>query len=170
MEIDDACEGDLPGLLAIYNEVVAHSTAIYADNPSTLEERRSWWQGRLAQDYPVLVARDASGVLAFASFGDFRAWPGYRYTVEHSVHVRFDRRRAGIGSRLVGELIPRARALGKHVLLGGVDADNLASIRMHERLGFERVSHLKQVGRKFDRWLDLVFLELVLDAGDRPGS
>ncbi len=170
MEIDDAREDDLPGLLAIYNEVVANSTAIYADAPSTLEERRSWWQGRLAQGYPVLVARDASGVIGFASFGDFRAWPGYRYSVEHSVHVRFDRRRGGIGSRLVSELIRRARALGKHVLLGGVDADNLASIRMHERLGFERVSHLKQVGRKFDRWLDLVFLQLLLDPGDGSGS
>jgi phosphinothricin acetyltransferase len=167
VEIDDAREADLPGLLAIYNEVVAHSTAIYADAPSTLEERHSWWQGRRAQGYPVLVARDASGVLGFASFGEFRSWPGYRYSVEHSVHVRADRRRAGIGSRLVGELIPRARALGKHVLLGGVDADNLASIRMHERLGFERVSHLKQVGWKFDRWLDLVFLQLLLDSGNR---
>jgi len=159
MEIRDARENDLAGLLAIYNDVIATSTAIYTDHPVTLEDRRSWWQTRVGQGYPVLVATDDTGVVGFASFGDFRAWPGYRFTVEHSVHVRGDRRGKGFGSALMQPLFGRASALGKHVMIAGVDAGNAASLRFHERLGFERVAHFRKVGFKFDRWLDLVFLQ-----------
>src|SRR5687768_538648 len=159
MEIRDASVDDLPGLLAIYNEVIATSTAIYTEQPSTLDERVAWWNARVAQRYPVLVATDSTGVVGFASFGDFRAWPGYRFTVEHSVHVRGDRRGTGIGSRLMQPLFGRASALGKHVMIAGVDASNAASLRFHERLGFERVAHFREVGFKFGRWLDLVFLQ-----------
>jgi L-amino acid N-acyltransferase len=157
--IGEAGEDDLPGLLAIYNDVIATSTAVYSDVPVTLEDRRQWWRARVAQGYPVLVARDGAGVAGFASFGDFRSWPGYRYTVEHSVHVRQDGRGRGAGSLLVQALFPRAAALGKHVMIAGVDADNAASIRFHARLGFQACGHLREVGRKFDRWLDLVFLQ-----------
>ena len=159
MEIRDAGEPDLPGLLAIYNDVIATSTAVYSYLPVTLEDRLQWWRTRVASGYPVLVATDQSAILGFATFGDFRAWPGYRFTVEHSVHVRADRRGQGIGKRLVEALFPRAAALGKHVMVAGVDAANAASIRFHERLGFEQVGHLREVGYKFDRWLDLVFLQ-----------
>ena len=162
MEIRDAREDDLPGLLAIYNEVIAASTAVYADELVTLENRRSWWEARIAQGYPVLVAADSTGVVGFASFGDFRAWPGYRFTVEHTVHVRADRRGTGIGRALMTPLIVRGAALGKHVMVGGVDAANAASIRFHERLGFEVVARLPEVGRKFDRWLDLVLVQRLL--------
>ncbi|WP_119422211.1 GNAT family N-acetyltransferase [Desertibaculum subflavum] len=162
MLIRDAGADDLPGLLAIYNEVIAHSTAIYADDPATLADRQAWWAARRAQGYPVLVAVDASGVAGFASFGDFRAAPGYRFSVEHSVHVRADRRRQGLGGQLVSALLPRAAALGKHVMIAGVDASNAASIALHERLGFEQVAHFREVGRKFERWLDLVFLQRFL--------
>jgi len=158
-QISDATEADLAGLLAIYNDVIATSTAIYSDVPVTLEERRQWWRSRTAQGYPVLAARDAHGVAGFATFGDFRAWPGYRFTVEHSVHVRANGRGQGVGTLLVQALLPRAAALGKHVMMAGVDADNAASIRFHERLGFERSGHLREVGYKFGRWLDLVFLQ-----------
>jgi L-amino acid N-acyltransferase len=162
MVIDDLVEEDLPELLAIYNDVIATSTAVYSDLPTTLAERREWWQARQRQGYPVLVARDKSGVVGFATFGDFRSWPGYRHTVEHTVHVRADRRGRGIGSALVRALLPRAAALDKHVMIGAVDAANDGSIRMHERLGFVRAGHLREVGRKFDRWLDLVFLQITL--------
>lgn len=164
MEIRDAGEPDLPGLLAIYNDVIATSTAVYSYLPVTLEERLQWWRTRVASGYPVLVATDQSAILGFATFGDFRAWPGYRFTVEHSVHVRPDRRGQGIGKRLVEALFPRAAALGKHVMVAGVDAANAASIRFHERLGFEQVGHLREVGYKFDRWLDLVFLQRWIQA------
>jgi phosphinothricin acetyltransferase len=159
LQISDATEADLAGLLGIYNDVIATSTAIYSDVPVTLEERRQWWRSRTAQGSPVLAARDAHGVAGFATFGDFRAWPGYRFTVEHSVHVRANGRGQGVGTLLVQALLPRAAALGKHVMMAGVDADNAASIRFHERLGFERSGHLREVGYKFGRWLDLVFLQ-----------
>ena len=162
MEIRDATADDLPGILAIYNDVIATSTAVYSDTPVTLDDRTAWWHTRVGQGYPVLVAADATGVVGFASFGDFRAWPGYRFTVEHSVHVRADRRGQGIGTSLVNAVVRQASALGKHVMIAGIDGDNAASIRMHERLGFERVAHFRQVGFKFGRWLDLVFLQRFL--------
>jgi phosphinothricin acetyltransferase len=162
IDIREAREDDLPGLLAIYNEVIATSTAIYRDEPATLADRRDWWKARVAANQPVLVAIDEQGVAGFSAFGDFRAWPGYRYTVEHSVHVRRDRRGQGLGRALMEPLIARGQALGKHVMIAGVDADNHGSIRFHERLGFEQVAHFRQVGFKFGRWLDLVFLQRIL--------
>ena len=162
MDIRDARESDLPGLLEIYNEVIATSTAVYADRPVTLEDRITWWRTRTAQGYPVLVAMREEVVLGFATFGDFRAWPGYRFTVEHSVHVSAECRGRGVGRSLMQTLIPRAAALGKHVMIGGIDAANDASIRFHEQLGFERAALLRQVGFKFERWLDLLFMQRFL--------
>jgi L-amino acid N-acyltransferase YncA len=161
-DIGDATEADLAGLVEIYNEVIATSTAVYSTDPVTVAERRDWWRARVRQGYPVLVARDARGVCGFATFGDFRAWPGYRFTVEHTVHVRADGRSRGLGTHLVQALFPRAAALGKHVMIAGVDAANAASIRFHERLGFTQSGRLREVGYKFDRWLDLVFLQRLL--------
>ena len=163
MEIRAATSADLPGLLAIYNDVIATSTAVYSFEPTTLEERRAWLEARARQRYPVLVAAESGDVLGFASFGDFRAWPGYRFTVEHTVHVRADRRGHSVGTTLVRALMSRARELGKHVMIAGVDADNAASLRFHERLGFERVAHFREVGFKFGRRLDLVFLQRMLE-------
>jgi L-amino acid N-acyltransferase len=164
-----AMECDLVALLAIYNEVIATSTAVYALEPSTLDERRAWFTSRCGMGFPVQVAVDPDDdVLGFASFGEWRgAWPGYRYTVEHSVHVRHDIRGQGVGRALVESLFPRALALGKHVMIGGIDAANDGSIRFHERLGFEHVAHFREVGRKFGRWLDLVFMQRFLDP---PGA
>jgi len=163
-----ATEAHLPGMLAIYNDVIATSTAVYTSEPSTLEERRAWFSARQAPGFPVLVAVDGQEVLGFASFGEWRgAWPGYRYTVEHSVHVRHDVRGRGVGRALVEALFPAALALGKHVMIGGIDADNDASIKFHARLGFERVACFREVGHKFGRWLDLIFMQRFLDP---PGS
>ena len=114
---------------------------------------------------PILVAVDGARVLGFASFGDFRSWPGYRYTVEHSVHVAADRRGQGTGRALMERLLPLAAELGKHVMVAGIDASNAASIRFHERLGFEQVGLLREVGCKFGRWLDLAFLQRRLGGG-----
>jgi L-amino acid N-acyltransferase len=162
LQLRAACAEDLPGLTEIYNDVIATSTAVFANQPVTLAEREQWWRARSAQGYPVLIARDASGVAGFATFGDFRSWPGYRFTVEHSVHVRAAGRGRGVGSQLLQALFPYAAALGKHVMIAGVDASNAASIRFHERHGFTRVGHLREVGFKFERWLDLVFLQRTL--------
>jgi len=166
--IRSAREADLAGILAIYNDVIAASTAVYTSQPATLDERRAWFSARRAQGFPVLVAADGGEVLGFASFGEWRgAWPGYRYTVEHSVHVRGDVRGRGVGRLLVEALFPAALALEKHVMIGSIDAANEASIRFHARLGFERVASFREVGHKFGRWLDLIFMQRFLDA---PGS
>jgi L-amino acid N-acyltransferase len=161
-QVRDAREADLMSLLEIYNDVIATSTAVYRDEPATLHDRRQWWDERVRQGYPVLVASEQDEVIGFASFGDFRAWPGYRFTVEHTVHVRADRRAQGVGTALMRPLVERASALGKHVMLAGVDAHNARSLAFHERLGFVRVAHFREVGFKFDRWLDLVFLQRML--------
>lgn len=163
--IRPATEADLPGILAIYNEVIRTSTAAYTEREATLDDRRTWFTARTAQGYPMLVAEDpATGaVLGYATFGDFRPWPGYRHTVEHSVYVHADARGHGLGAALVTALFGPAAAMGKHVMIAAIDAANPASIRLHERLGFEQVGLLRQVGTKFGRWLDLVFMQRFLD-------
>jgi phosphinothricin acetyltransferase len=159
---------DLPQILAIYNDVIATSTAIYATEPGSLAERTEWYEQRRQRGFPVLVAAEGDSVLGFSSFGEFRgAWNGYRYSVEHSVHVRGDARGKSVGRVLVEALFPLAEALDKHLMIGAIDAANEGSIRFHERLGFERVGHFKEVGHKFGRWLDLVFMQRFLDP---PGS
>ena len=165
LDIREASLDDLPAILAIYNDVLATSTAIYRDEPATLDDRRSWLAARQAEGHPVLVAIDGGEVVGFAGFGGFRPWPGYRFTVEHSVHVRADRRGRGVGGALMRPLITRATALGMHVMIAGIDADNAGSIRFHERLGFTPAAHLRQVGFKFGRWLDLVLMQRILEGG-----
>lgn len=167
-DVRAATLADMPQILAIYNDIIATSTAVYSLEPTSLEERAAWFLARTQAGYPVLVASGSDGVAGFATFGEFRgAWPGYRYSVEHSVHVRAEQRGQGVGTRLMHELVRIARSMDKHVMIGGIDAANLGSLRMHERLGFERVACFREVGRKFDRWLDLVFMQRLLDA---PGA
>jgi phosphinothricin acetyltransferase len=169
MRIRAAGAGDIGGILAIYNDAVANTTAIWNGTPVDAANRAAWLAERERQGYPVLVAADADGaVLGYASFGDWRAFDGYRHTVEHSVYVRRDRRGAGVGRALMAALIERARALGKHVMVAAIEAENAASIRLHQALGFAPVGHLPQVGTKFGRWLDLAFLQLTLDARTDP--
>jgi len=167
MIVRPAAPEDLLGILAIYNHVIAMTTAVYSREPATLEERQAWFEGRQKAGYPVLVAAEGKNVLGFSSFGDFRSWWGYRYTVEHSVHVAEASRGRGVGRKLVETLFPLALAMGKHAMVGGIDAGNEASIRFHERLGFTKVAHFREVGHKFGRWLDLVMMERLLDG---PGS
>jgi L-amino acid N-acyltransferase len=168
MEIRDATEIDAAEILAIYNEVIANSTAVYAEQPSTLEDRRAWLAARRQSGFPVIVAADDRGALGFASFGDWRgAWAGYRHTIEHTVHVRADARGGGVGTALMAALFERGEAIGKHVMIGAIDAANASSLRFHRRLGFAEVAHFREVGRKFNRWLDLVFVQRFLD---RPGA
>ncbi len=161
MQIRDAAEDDLPGILAIYNHVIATSNAVYTETAATLDDRRAWLAARRAANFPVLVADDA-GIMGFASFGDFRPWPGYARTVEHSVYVHDAAHRRGVGTALVRCLIDEARRRGKHVMIGGIDATNLASIRLHCKLGFTEAGTLREVARKFDRWLDLVLMQRML--------
>jgi phosphinothricin acetyltransferase len=160
--IDNATRNDLPQILAIYNEVIRNSTAVYSEEEFTPARGESWFDAKMAHGFPMIVARDASGITGFGTFGEFRAWPCYVHSVEHSVHVRVDRRGRGVGRALLVELLVRAAAMGKHVMIAGIDADNAVSIGLHRSLGFAPVGHFHEVGFKFGRWLDLVFMECML--------
>jgi phosphinothricin acetyltransferase len=161
--IREATPGDLPGILAIYNEVIATSTASYKHEPLTIEERQSWFEDQRARRYPVFVAADGDKVRGFSTFGPWRgAWAGYRHTVEHTVHVDRQHRGRGIGQALVTALFSPARDMNMHVMIAGIDATNDGSIRFHEKLDFARAGYFREVGWKFDRWLDLVFTQRFL--------
>ena len=167
--IRDATEQDLPAIRAIYNDAVLNTTAIWNEQPVDLANRQAWFAARAQQGYPILVAENAAGeVVGYASFGDWRPFEGFRHTVEHSVYVRADRRGAGVGKALMGELIARARGLGKHVMVAGIEAGNAGSIALHKQLGFAEVGLMRQVGTKFGAWLDLAFLQLQLDTRSDP--
>ncbi|BAU76822.1 GNAT family N-acetyltransferase [Metapseudomonas furukawaii] len=164
MIIRDAGETDLPGILAIYNDAVEHTTAIWNETRVDLANRRDWLAERTAAGFPVLVAlNDAGEVLGYASYGTWRSIEGFRHTVEHSVYVRGDQRGQGLGPALMQALIQRARAAGLHVMVAAIEAENAASIRLHQRLGFVTTGQMPQVGRKFGRWLDLTFMQLILE-------
>lgn len=159
---DDATDDDLPAIVAIYNDVIATTTAIYRDDPITLEDRAAWLEERRADGFPVLVARDAAtgAVAAIGSYGWFKASPpGYATTVEHTVLVAASHRGSGLGTRLVETLVDHARAAGFHMMVGLVDAANAGSIRLHERLGFRAVARLPEIARKGGAWVDLVILQ-----------
>jgi L-amino acid N-acyltransferase YncA len=162
MRVRMAEEEDLPAITDIYNEVLRTSTAIYRDEETTLEERIQWWQNQQQKGYPLLIAEEDNEVLGFASYGDFRPWPGYRFTVEGSIHLRPDARRHGTGTVLLQDLIAHARGAGKHMLIAGVDAENLASRRFMEKIGATRTAHLKEVGFKFGHYLDLLLYQIRL--------
>jgi L-amino acid N-acyltransferase len=159
MQIRDAVQADFEEITAIYNEVLTHSTAIYNDRPAAAADRIAWWRTRLDQHYPVLVAADGKQICGFGSFGDFRPWPGYRYTVEGTVHVASPSRGRGVGSLLLKVLVERAKLAGKHSMIAGVDSENTTSLQFLERFGFHRVGYLPEVGYKFDRYLNLVLLQ-----------
>jgi L-amino acid N-acyltransferase len=163
-QIRDAETTDLEAMRAIYNDVLANSTAIFSDVPRTEDEQVRWFADRRSQSWPVLVACVDGVLVGYASYGPFRNWPGYRLTVENSIYLTRSARGRGLGKRLLGELLERADAQGLHAVIAGIDGDNEVSMRLHEQLGFKKVGHLQQVGRKFERWLDLVFYERLSDA------
>jgi len=169
MQIRDAHAGDIEAITAIYNDAVSNTLAIWNERTVDAANRAAWLADRERAGYPVLVAIDAQqNVAGYASFGDWRPFEGFRHTVEHSVYVRADSRGAGVGKALMGELIVRARGLGKHVMVAGIEAGNAASIALHKQLGFEEVGLMRQVGTKFGAWLDLAFLQLQLDTRSDP--
>ena len=164
MKIRDANEADAHSIMEIYNDAVVNTTAIWNEVTVDVDNRMRWMRERQRMGYPVLVAVDGlDRVLGYASFGDFRAFDGYRHTVEHSVYVHPSARRSGIACALMAALVSRARALGKHVMVGAIEAGNAASIALHLKVGFEHCGNMKEVGTKFGRWLDLALLQLKLD-------
>ncbi len=161
--IRTACEDDLPAMLDIYNDIIINTAAVWHYEPHTPEMRQEWFIQRRQQGYPVLVAATESRVLGFATYGPFRPWPGYYQTVENSVYVAQEARGRGVGKALMEALIREAREQGLHAMVAGIDGENETSIALHAAFGFQQVAHFKEVGWKFGRWLDLVFMELILE-------
>jgi L-amino acid N-acyltransferase YncA len=173
MRVRDATDDDLEATLVIYNQLVAETMVTWQDEPETLDERRAWVAARRARGFPVLVAVDeGSGTVAgIGAYGDFRdsiSKSGYRFTVEHSIHVREGWRSRGVGPLLLDALVERARAAGVHVMVAGIDGANEGSIRFHERHGFVETARMPEVGYKFGRWLDLVLLQRFIDPPGAP--
>jgi L-amino acid N-acyltransferase len=156
-------------ILSIFNETIVNSTALYDYKPRTAEMMQAWFEAKAKGNYPVIgVESDGGELMGFASFGSFRAWPAYKYSVEHSVYVDARFRGRGVGRRLLEEVIEAARVRDYHVLIGAIDAANQASRALHERLGFTHCGTLHQVGFKFGRWLDLAFYQLILATPLQP--
>ncbi|HRI25754.1 MAG TPA: N-acetyltransferase family protein [Ferruginibacter sp.] len=160
--IRPATENDLPQILDIYNEIIAHTTAVYYYEPHTLDMRRQWFRERREQGFPVFVAEEDGQILGMSTIGPFRVPTAYKFSVENTVHVAARARGKGVGKLLMPPIIEAARQLGMHTIVAGIDATNEVSIRLHKNFGFEEVAHFKEVGYKFNRWLDLKFLQLIL--------
>jgi len=156
-------------ILAIFNDAIINSTALYDYKPRTLEIMAAWFDGKVKGNYPVIgIENDAGDLMGFGSYGAFRAFPAYKYSVEHSVYVDARFRGKGIGKRLVQEIIAAAQRQNFHILVGGIDATNAVSIRLHESLGFVHCGTIRQAGFKFGRWLDLAFYQLILATPSEP--
>jgi L-amino acid N-acyltransferase len=156
-------------ILDIFNDAILNSTALYDYKPRAPESMANWFKVKEASRYPVIGALgEGDTLLGFASYGTFRAWPAYKYSVEHSVYVHKDHRGRGIGIALMRRLIEAAREQNYHVLVGGIDVANKVSIAMHEKLGFVHAGTVRQAGFKFGRWLDLGFYQLILDTPAKP--
>ena len=164
IEIRDADEAHLPAILAIHNHVVATSTANFSYHAVDIEDRRAFLRDRRGRGFPFLVAMEGDDLLGYASFGPFRPHDGFGRTVEHSIYVAPAHRRRGAAGLLMPALIACAQRGGRHAMVGGLDAANAASIALHERFGFERVGLMPQVGFKFDRYLDLLWMQKTLGA------
>lgn len=161
MQIRLATEADLSAINDIYNHFVLHSTATYQEGPESMEGRRAWF-ARHGAAHPVTVAESDGEVVGWASLSPYHARSAYRMTVENSVYVRHDRHRRGIGRGLLADLVARARELGHHAIIAGIDGEQAGSLALHEAMGFVRVGHLRQVGFKFGRWLDVIYAQLLL--------
>jgi len=163
-----AKEPDLEEILSIYNDVILTMTTVFEYKPHTLEMRRKWFESKQKDGYPVFVAEENGHVIGFSSYGQFRAWPAYKYSVENSIYISSEHRSKGIGKLLMPPLIESAMKNDFHVIVASIEASNNASIALHKSFGFEEVAHFKEVGYKFGRWLDLKFLQLTLTTPQFP--
>ena len=159
---------DLGAILYIYNEAILNTTSVYDYKPHTLEDRISWYEKKISDGYPVLVFEENNRIIGFASYGPFRAWPAYKYTVEHSVYVHKDHRGKRVGLRLMKKLIEVANSKGYATMVAAIDSNNKASIIMHKNLGFNKCGTIKRAGFKFGKWLDLTFYQYELRGPDAP--
>jgi L-amino acid N-acyltransferase len=157
-----AKESDIPALLEIYNSIIINTTAVWHEEPHTLGMRQEWFALKKEQGFPVFVAVENDVVIGFSTIGPFRPWFGYRYTVENSVYVAAASRGKGVAKLLMPPIIDAAKELKLHAIVAGIEATNESSIALHQQFGFIEVAHFKEVGFKFNRWMDLKFLELIV--------
>ena len=162
INVRQANENDLPAMLEIYNDIILNTTAVWHSDPHTIEMRREWYAIKKEQGYPVFVAEENGKLTGFSTIGPFRPWAGYRFTVENSVYVAAGSRGQGIANLLMQPLIDAAQEMSLHAIVAGIEATNEASIALHNKFGFVEVAHFKEVGFKFNRWMDLKFLELIV--------
>lgn len=163
MLVRDATPADIPAIRDLYNALIDTTTIAWRDDPATTEEMEAWLAERQRLDHPVFVADIDGDVVGYTCWSTFRSFPGYRHTAELTIHVRGDLHGRGIGKTLLDALVDEARRRGIHVLVAGIDADNEASIEFHRALGFTEVARMPEVGRKFDRWLDLVLVQRIIE-------
>jgi phosphinothricin acetyltransferase len=156
-------------ILEILNEAIIHSTALYDYKPRTMQNMEQWFENKEKGSYPVIGLLDDEGTLVgFGSYGPFRAWPAYKYTVEHSLYVHKDFRGNGFGRIILAEIIVQAQKQEYHNLIAGIDSTNQVSIALHKSLGFEYCGIIKHAGYKFSGWLDLGFYQLILPTPPNP--
>lgn len=155
-------EADLPSILPIHNAAIADTTVIWTTHQVDLADRLAWFRGRVASGCPVLVAEIDGRLVGYASYGPYRPTDGYRHTMENSVYIADGFQRRGVATALMTELLARARAGGVHVMVAGIESGNTTSIALHKKFGFEIVAQMPEVGRKFDRWLDLTLMQLII--------
>ncbi|MCT1905016.1 GNAT family N-acetyltransferase [Oceanobacillus sojae] len=166
--IREATPEDLAGILDIYNDAILHTTAVYTYKPQTLANRQEWYKQKMDAGYPILVSEQNGKVAGFATFGPFRVWPAYKYSIEHSVYVDKEYRKKGIASSLMKEIIAVAREREYKTMVAGVDAANEKSIAMHKKFGFVHAGTIKNAGFKFNQWRDLAFYQLELNGPENP--
>lgn len=155
-------EADVPAIAAILNDAIVHTLATWMHRPFSIEDRLAWFHARRRENFPVLVAEIDGVVAGYSTFGSFRAYEGYARTVEHSVYIRADFRRRGLGRALMLPLIEAGRARGDHVMVAAIGLPNEPSVALHASLGFFEVGRMPQVGWKFDAWRDLLLMQLML--------
>ncbi|MBK0078416.1 N-acetyltransferase family protein [Kosakonia sp. S58] len=170
MSIRYAVKEDCAAIAAIYNHAVINTAAIWNDQTVDADNRIAWFEARALLGYPVIVSEENGVVTGYASFGDWRAFDGFRHTVEHSVYVHPEHQGKGLGLALMARLIEEAKRIGKHVMVAGIEAQNQGSIHLHQKLGFTITGQMPQVGTKFGRWLDLTFMQLQLDNRSDPDA
>lgn len=171
MTIISCTRAHAPEILAIFNDAILNSTALYEYQPRTPAFMDTWFTAKEQGGFPIIGALDADGSLAgFATYGPFRTFPAFKYSVEHSIYIHPEKRGRGIGRLLLNEIIATAQSNDIHTLIGGIDSLNTASIRLHESAGFVRCAQIREAGYKFGRWLDLEFHQLILTTPSNPSD
>jgi len=169
--IDCTYELHAPEILAIFNDAILNTTSLWEYKARTLETMKTWFDTKTAGNFPVIGALDENGkLIGFASYGTFRSWAAYKYSVEHSVYIRADQQGKGFGKAFIHELIKIAKEQSYHTIIGAIDVDNKSSIALHEKSGFTHAGTIKQAGYKFGRWLDFAFYQFILETPSDPNE